>query len=57
MEVKHLIIIAIVVAVFAHAFVRRFTVACLITALIASASYAAEPFIRLEIPLTEALYF
>ena len=51
-EAKHLIVIAIVVAILAHAFVRRFVVACLITALIASASYAAEAFIRHEIPLT-----
>ena len=51
-EAKHLIVIALVVAVVAHTFVRRFAVACLITALIAAASYAVAPFIRLEIPPT-----
>jgi hypothetical protein len=45
-----LIVIAAVVAVATHAFVRRFWLACLIVTLLSPALYAVQSFVRLNLP-------
>lgn len=49
-EDKIFIGIALLVAVIAHCFIRRFFVACVVIAFASPALYAVESFIRLKLP-------
>ena len=55
-EDKIFIAIALLVAVSAHIFIRRFFIACIVIVLASPALYAVESFIRLKLPLAKIFW-
>jgi len=49
-EAKIFIVIAVLVAVSAHIFIRRFFIACIVIVLVSPALYAIESLMRLKLP-------